>query len=98
MAFSFSDQFFGTKTMGDAKRCRCKLHSDLLGFDVWVSTNWERKNPGTPAEAYDVTATADSTWCSSHAGATELRTIAKAAWDAAPPNVNWDFFDPDNPQ
>lgn len=93
MAFSFSDEFFGTKTMSDAKRTRCKYHSDLLGFDVWVSTNWKREDEGQGNERYEVRATADSTWCSAdHGGATDDRVISKAAWDNAAPGVNWDFF------
>lgn len=93
MAFSFSDEFFGIKKMSDAKRCRCKYHSDLLGFDVWVSTNWNREDEGLGSERYEVRATADSTWCASdHGGATDDKVITKAAWENAAPNANWDFF------
>lgn len=93
MTFSFSDEFFGTKTMDDAKRTRCKYHSDLLGFDVWVSTDWKREDEGQGNERYEVRATATSTHCQAdHGGATDDRVITKAAWDSAAPNTNWDFF------
>jgi hypothetical protein len=93
MAFSFSDQFFGTKTMSDAKRCRCQYHSNLLGWDVWVSTVWNREDEGLGSERYEVRATADAPECQAdHGGATFDRTITRAQWENAAPNVNWDFF------
>lgn len=93
MAFSFSNQFFPGGGASKAKRCRCKYHSDLLGFDVWVSTTWRREDEGQGNERYEVRATADSTWCTvDHGGATDDRTITKAQWDNANPDVNWDFF------
>ena len=93
MSFSFSNEFFGTKTMSDAKRTRCKHHSDLLGFDVWVSTDWKREDEGLGSERYEVRATATSTNCATdHGGATDDRVITKAQWESAAPNANWDFF------
>lgn len=93
MAFSFSEQFWTGGGASKAKRCRCKYHSDLLGFDVWVSTDWKREDEGLGNERYEVRATATSWLCQSdHGGATDDRTITKAQWDNAAPNVNWDFF------
>ena len=93
MVYSYSDDFFGTKTMADAKRCRCKYHSDLLGWDVWVSTDWKRQDEGQGNERYEVRATATAHEClDDHGLATDDRVITKAAWDNAAPGVNWDFF------
>lgn len=93
MGFSFSDEFFGTKTMQDARLCRCLYHTLLLGHDVYVSTNWKREDEGQGNERYEVKATADSIFCANdHPLATDDRIITKAAWDAAAPGVTWDFF------
>lgn len=79
--------------MADAKRCRCAYHSNLLGWDVWVSTNWIRQDEGIGSERYEVKATADAPECQAdHGGATDDRIITKAQWDNAAPGVNWDFF------
>jgi hypothetical protein len=93
MGFSFSDEFFGTKTMQDAKRTRCLYHSNLLGRDVWCSTEWNREDEGLGSERYEVRATATSWECADdHGGATDDRIITKAQWEGAAPDVNWDFF------
>ena len=93
MGFSFSDEFFGIKTFDDASRCICKYHSDLLGFDVPVSTNWIRQDEGLGSERYEIKATANHILCAlDHGGATDDRTITKAAWEGAAPGVKWEFF------
>lgn len=93
MAFSYSDEFFGTKTFDDASRCICKYHSDLLGFDVPVSTDWRREDEGLGSERYEIRATADHILCQlDHFGQTDDRIITKAAWESAVPGVKWEFF------
>lgn len=93
MGFSFSDEFFGTKTFDDASRCICKYHSDLFGYDILVSTDWKREDEGLGSERYEVRATATHWQCEAdHGGATDDRIITKAAWEGAAPGVKWEFF------
>ena len=93
MVYIPSIEFWGPKGFDAAVRCRCKVHSDLLGFDVYVSTSWNREDEGLGSERYEVRATAsDTNYCVDHLGATDDRTITKAQWDNAAPNVTWDFF------
>lgn len=93
MAKKYNEDFWEPKNFESAQRCRCKVHSDLLGFDVWVSTDWKREDEGLGSERYEVRATATNTlFCRDHLGATDDRVITKNQWDAAAPLVNWDFF------
>lgn len=93
MAFKFSEEFWGPQGFAVAQRCRCKYHSDLTGHDVWVSTSWNHINANTPSEVYEVTARATSPFCANdHGNATDNRVITRAQWDAANPDVTWDFF------
>lgn len=93
MGFSFSDEFFGTKTFDDASRCICKYHSDLYGFDVPVSTSWNREDEGLGTERYEIRATANHFLCrNDHGGSTDDRIITKAQWESAAPGVVWEFF------
>ena len=92
MGFSFSSEFYGSKSFNDASRCICKYHSDLLGVDVPVSTVWIRQDKGLGTERYEVKATATHHSCQEHRGHTYDRTITKAQWDNAAPGVKWQFF------
>jgi hypothetical protein len=93
MAFKPNEVFWAPKDFQSAQRCRCKFHSDLLGFDVWVSTDWKREDEGLGSDRYEVRATAtDKRYCGAHLGATDDRVITKNAWDNAAALVNWDFF------
>lgn len=93
MVYIPSEAFWGPKGFDTAQRCRCKFHSDLLGFDVWVSTSWNREDEGLGSERYEVRATAvNDQHCRGHLGATDDRTITKAQWNNAVPSVTWDFF------
>jgi len=93
MAYKPSEVFWAPKSFQSAQRCRCKYHSDLLGFNVWVSTDWKRQDEGLGNDRYEVRATATSEWCrKEHGGATDDRVITKNSWDNAAPLVNWDFF------
>jgi hypothetical protein len=93
MAFKPNEVFWNPKTFQEAQRCRCKFHSDALGIDVWCDTSWKREDEGLGSDRYEVKATASSTlYCQDHLGATDDKTIPKAAWDGAASNVTWDFF------
>lgn len=93
MAFSFSDQYFPGGGASKARRCRCRFHSQQLGYDVWVSTDWKREDEGMGNERYEVRATATAPECQAdHGGATDDRTITRQAWDNAAEGVSWDFF------
>ncbi len=97
MGFSFTNEFTEGQVSDKVTRCRCALHS-TPEKDVWVETNWVKRNPGTPAQVYDVTATAVADECQSHLGQTDTRTISKNAFDNANDNVKWDFFVPEDQQ
>jgi hypothetical protein len=93
MAFSFSDEFFGIKSFQDAGRCICKYHSDIVGYNVLVSTEWNREDEGAGTERYEIRATATHWLCrAEHGGATDDRIITKTQWDNAAPGVVWEFF------
>ncbi len=93
MAFKANEVFWAPKNLQSAQRCLCKFHSDLLGFNVWVSTDWKREDEGQGNERYEVRATATNYYCQAdHGGATDDKVITKAAWDNAAPQVTWDFF------
>lgn len=92
-SFKANEVFWAPKNFQSAVRMRCKFHSDLLGFDVWVSTSWNREDEGLGSERFEVRATASNKhYCADHLGATDDRTITRAQWDNANPNVTWDFF------
>lgn len=93
MAFKPNEVFWAPKNFQSAQRCRCKFHSDLLGFNVWVDTSWKREDEGLGSERYEVRATASNlNYCTDHLGHTDDKTITKNAWDNAAPQVTWDFF------
>lgn len=93
MGFSFSNEFFPGGGVSKAKRCRCLFHSQQVGYDVWVSTEWNREDEGIGSERYEVRATATAPQCQAdHGGATDDRTITRAQWDNASPDVDWNFF------
>ena len=93
MAYKANEVFWAPKNFQSAQRCRCKFHSDQLGFDVWVSTSWKREDEGQGNDRYEVRATATNHYClADHGGATDDRVITKNAWDSANPQVTWDFF------
>lgn len=89
MAFSYSQQFWNK----GVPKCICKYHSDIHGYDVLVSTEWNREDESLGSERYEVTATATHWLCKDdHEGATDDRIITKAQWDAAAEDVRWEFF------
>lgn len=93
MAFKPNEAFWEPKNFQSAQRMRCKFHSDLSGFDIWVSTNWNREDEGLGSDRYEVRATASNKfYCADHLGATDDRVITRAQWVNAAPDVKWDFF------
>jgi hypothetical protein len=65
----------------------------MYGFDVPVSTEWNREDEGQGNERYEVRATADHWLCETyHPGATDDRIITKVQWDNANEDVRWEFF------
>lgn len=92
MAYKASETFWAPQDFQLAQRIKCKLHEE------WVSARWTLKNPGTPAEVYEVECIPSKHACRSHYDDRETITIARAAWDASAPNNVWYCFDPDNPQ
>lgn len=93
MAYIASEHFWLPKNFQSAQKCRCKVHSDEFGFDVWVSTSWNKEDEGQGSERYEVKATATNPYyCRDHLGATDDRIITKVQWDNAASEVFWDFF------
>lgn len=87
--FSFSEHFWGKPV----PKCICKVHSDMYGFDVPVTTSWNREDEGQGNERYEVRARADHFLCEPyHFGATDDRIITKVQWDNANEDVRWEFF------
>lgn len=89
MGFKYSQDFWGRAV----PKCICKYHSDLAGYDVPVSTEWNREDEGQGNERYEVRATATHWICKGdHEGATDDRIITKVQWDNANEDVRWEFF------
>ena len=94
MSYRPTQAFFSPDDWQLSQRCRCALHS-TPERDVWVSTSWTKLNPDTPAEVFEVTATAtNKLFCRDHLGQEETKVITRQAYSAAPSNVKWDFFEP----